>query len=887
MRDFLGWKAGVVRTWLGLVIVGLVAGVAGAEGPMPPAQFLGHPVAADYTLDRWETIVAYFRHVAEHSGRVRLQTLGPTTEGRPLILAVISEPATMGQLGVHQQQQRKIADPRRIASEDEAQSLVQHSKVVVLLNCNLHSTEIASSQMAMELLYELATDRSRRVEEILQGTIVLLIPSANPDGLDKVIDWYERSRGKPWEGSGMPWLYQKYAGHDNNRDWFMLALQETRLITKVLYEEWFPTIVYDIHQMGNSGARFFVPPFHDPKNANVHPLIDQSLLIIGGHMAAELAREKKSGVVHGAIFDNWWAGGFRTTPYRHNMVGILTEAASPLIATPVFQRKSELRGASRGLPQYAMSTSFPDPWPGGWWRLRDVADYEKIACYSLLTLAARYHEMFQGNYLALGREAIHRGRHEPPFAWLVPLDQHDPGTAAKMLAILQATGIEIHRATAPFQADGITYPAGTHILYCAQPYRAHLNDMFERQVYPDRSATPGGPAEPPYDIAGWTLPLQMGVRHLAVSQPFEAAAERLDRVTPPPAHWSGPPDAAHYVVPRGRNDLFRLVHRLNRRGWNYLIYTGRKPLTLEGGTNVPPGSLWIPIAESQRQEFRTLVEGLSLHLAGLAEPPTGKEWQPGRPVRLALYQPWTASMDEGWTRLVLDDFECPYETVHNSQIQAGRLEDRYDCVVIPSIGLRTLLDGREPDTTEPAYVGGVGLSGVLALQDFVRAGGTLVCIDESCALPLSRFNIPVRNRLQGKPSSEFYCPGSVLRVWVDNTHPLGYGLPSWISGYFVDSQAFELIPSDRGNDRAPANRYPAQVVARYGDTVLLESGWIRGGALIADQPAVVEVQYGQGRIVLLGFRVQHRAQPHGTFPLLFNAILRSTLGAPETTRESQ
>jgi hypothetical protein len=877
MRVFHGRQAGEGLAWIGWLLACLVWSAAGAQEPMPPAQFLGHPVAADYTLDRWETIVAYFRHVAEHSGRVRLQTLGPTTEGRPLILAVISDPPTIGQLAVHQQQQRKIADPRRIASEEEARTLTEQSKVVVLINCNLHSTEIASSQMAMELLYELATDRSRRVEEILRGTIVLLIPSANPDGLDKVIDWYERSRGKPWEGSGMPWLYQKYAGHDNNRDWFMLALQETRLITQVLYEQWFPTIVYDIHQMGNSGARFFVPPFHDPKNANVHPLIDQSLLIIGGHMAAELAREKKSGVVHGAIFDNWWAGGFRTTPYRHNMVGILTEAASPLIATPVFQRKSELRGGSRGLPQYAMSTSFPDPWPGGWWRLRDVADYEKIACYSLLTLAARYHEMFQGNYLALGREAIHRGRHQPPFAWLVPIDQRDPGTTAKMLAILRATGIEIHRATAPFQADHITYPAGTYILYCAQPYRAHLNDMFERQVYPDRSATPGGPAEPPYDIAGWTLPLQMGVRHVAVSRPFEADVERLDRIAPPPTQRTGTPDAAHYVIPRGRNDVYRLIARLHRRGLNYRVYTGSKPLALDGDITVPPGSLWIPLQEGNKKEILSFSDGLSLHLIGLSEPPPGKEWQIGRPVRLALYQPWTASMDEGWTRLVLDDFEWPYETIHNSQIQAGRLEDRYDCIVIPSIGLRALLEGQAPDTTEPEYVGGIGLTGVLALQDFVRSGGTLVCIDDSCALPLSRFNIPVRSRLEGKPTSEFYCPGSVLRVWVDNTHPLGYGLPPWISGYFVDSQAFELTAAGRGDERSPASRYPARVVARYGDTVLLESGWIRGGELIADQPAIVEVQYERGQIVLLGFRVQHRAQPHGTFPLLFNAILRSTL----------
>jgi hypothetical protein len=334
------------------------------------------------------------------------------------------------------------------------------------------------------------------------------------------------------------------------------------------------------------------------------------------------------------------------------------------------------------------------------------------------------------------------------------------------------------------------------------------------------------------------------------------------------------------VLQRGPNDVLRLIPRLDRRGIAYRIWTGTSPLSLEGAAELPPGSLWLPQAAQVRQHAAELTDGLSLRLIGLDQPPSGEDWVAGRPVRLAVYQPWTASMDEGWTRWVLDDFGVPYESVHNSQIQAGRLEDRYDCVVLPSIGLRTLLDGQAPDTTAPEYVGGLGLTGVVALQDFVRAGGTLVCIDDACALPLSRFNLPVRNRLEGKPSSEFYCPGSVLRVWVDPTHPVGYGLPRWISGYFVDSQAFELVPAGRGDERSPASRYRTQVVARYGDTVLLESGWIRGGQLLADQPAIVEVQYERGHIVLLGFRVQHRAQPHGTFPLLLNAIFRSTLRGP-------
>lgn len=850
----------------------------GAAPITSPADFVGHPIGADYQLARWEKIVDYFRQLDTQSDRVRVRELGQTTEGLPMILAEISDAGTMRNPALHQSHQRKLSDPRLLETLAEEQRIIAESKVVLLVNCNLHSSETASSQMAMELAYELAATDTPRVREILAHTIVLLVPSANPDGLNKVIDWYEGTLGKPWEGSGMPWLYQKYAGHDNNRDWFMLSLQETRLLTRVLYEEWFPTIVYDVHQMGNRSARFFVPPFHDPKNPNVHPLIDQSLLLIGGHMAAELAGHDKKGVVHGAMYDNWWAGGFRTTPYRHNMVGILTEAASPRIATPVFQEKSELRGA-RGLPDYTMTTAFPEPWPGGWWRLRDVVDYERLACLSLFTLAARYHEMFQGNYLRIAREAIELGKNEPPFAWLVPPGQRDPGSAMKMLRILRATGIEMHLAETPFTADGVEYPSGTYLLYTAQPFRAHLNDMMERQEYPDRAQFPGGPAEQPYDIAGWTLPLQMGVRHVPVAQPFEANARKLEQVDLASAEIHGPNDASAYRIEIGRNADFRLINRLHRSGLELSI----RPSSLGRAVvkSFPPGTVVIRNGEAFRSQLQTLTDGLSVRLAGIPALDDAIESSLVRLAepRTALYQPWTASMDEGWTRYVLDEFEFSYRTLHNAEIRAANLRDRYDCVILPSATPKSIIDGRAPDTTEPAYVGGIGPEGVVSLQSFVREGGTLVCIDASCNLPIEYFNIPVTNIVRGLNSKDFFCPGSLLRISVTPDHPLSYGLPDWVSGYFTQSQAFELLEArDKGREsRHPANRYPASTVARYGDTVLLESGWIRGADRIADQPAIVEVKFGNGRIVLFGFRVQHRAQPHGSFRFLFNAIQRSTI----------
>jgi hypothetical protein len=582
------------------------------------------------------------------------------------------------------------------------------------------------------------------------------------------------------------------------------------------------------------------------------------------------------------MYDNWWQGGFRTTVYRHNMIGLLTEAASVNIASPIFQRKSELHGGPRGMTSYAIATNFPDPWPGGWWRLRDIVEYEKIACMSLFTLAARYHDMFKSNVIKQARDALERGTSEPPCAWLVPPDQRDPRAAAEMLKVLHATGVEVHQARAPFTADGVPYPAGTYVLYCCQPYRSHLNDMMERQAYPNRSAYPGGPPETPYDIAGWTLPLQMGVRVVCVNQPFECRARLLNTIALPTGKVVEKEDAGGYVVPAGANDNYRLMNRLFEADIPCRIVPAPMPWQAATGETVPCGSLLVPDVNGLKRAGPQLLKGISPTLAAISlrGPDVQRVCRSIARPRLGLYQPWIANMDEGWTRLVLDNFEFKYTSIHNAQIRAGNLRDRYDCLVLPSQSSRSIVDGAAVDTTEPQYVGGIGSEGIVALQDFVRAGGTLVCIDDSCDFPIDHFHIPVRNVLRGKASKEFFCPGSLLRIWVDRQHPVGYGMPEWTSGYFTGSQAFEVTEAPKKPDsdpRSPGARFPVHVVARYSDTVLLESGWIRGAELIADKPAVVEVRYGEGRIVLLGFRVQHRAQPHGTFALLFNAILSSTI----------
>ena len=580
-------------------------------------------------------------------------------------------------------------------------------------------------------------------------------------------------------------------------------------------------------------------------------------------MAADLAAAGKKGILTNAMYDNWWNGGNRTTPQRHNMVGVLTEAASVRMASPIFLEHGELRGGARGFANHDPAVNFPDPWAGGWWRLRDIVDYELICARSLLTLAARYKGLFQSNYRAMARSAITKGEQEPPFAWIVPADQDDPGTAAEMIRILHETGIEVFRATKPYRSAQVEYPAGSWILPAAQPYRAHLKDMMERQDYPDRF-TAGGAAETPYDVAGWTLPLQMGVEAVAVSQPFAFEAEPVDRVERPVGGIEGPDRPEVYAIRNRSNDDFTALNALLAAGVE--VEAIRAPARY-AEAELPAGALRFRADDEARRVLHQVLPTVSTRVEALSGgTASGAEAVPAlriKPQRLGVYQPWVSSMDEGWTRLVLEKFGLPFDTLHDAEIQAGALEDRVDALVLASIGAKTLREGFRPDETDPDYVGGLGPDGVDAIRDFVEGGGTLICLENSCRFAIEEFGLPVTDALQGLKSSAFYGPGSVLRVETVATSPIALGMPEEVSAYFDGSLAFELSAPDAG-----------EVAVRYASEDVLESGWLLGPEKLQGKAAVVEVPRGKGRVILFGFPPQHRGQPHGTFRLLFNALLR-------------
>lgn len=820
-------------------LLALTTSVLSAQTTVPtPRAATGLDIGADRVLADWGQITGYFATLAKSSPAVRVDTLGPTTEGRPFVVATISTPENLRRLSAIRSTQAMLADPRRLGAAEEARAIAEQP-VVLVISCNIHATEIGSSQMAMELAHRLATNDT--LQGYLRNVVVLLIPSMNPDGEQLVTDWYRKGVGTKWEGGPLPWVYHHYVGHDNNRDWYMMTQGETKLVSRLLYQTWFPEIFYDVHQQGSNGMRITVPPHVDPIDPYVDPLIVRGINQIGAQMSWALESHGKSGVGDGATYDLWWHGGARSAPTRHNMIGLLTEAASARIASPLTLKPEELQGHARGLPRYERRVNFPNPWPGGTWRLRDIMDYELIAAEALVKLASDQRGEYVRNYVALGRKAIVAGS-QAPFGYRVSAGR-DPEAARRMLEALRWGGVEM----------GTMAGSGDVFIPLAQPYRAHVMDLFDVQRFPKMERYPGGPVEPPYDVAGWTLPLQMGVTVTPIDSAVSARLVPVTAMAPEfPSSACASAGAGSYVV----------LDASDTRSYGIVAraLAAHREVRVKGNGS---GAQFVTAAPSERIVHGCVPRRTSTLPAGA---------RMTRLPRIALYRSWTASIDEGWTRFLLDQERVPYVSLTDSVVKRGKLRDLYDVILVPDMSFREIRDGMSASQVPPQYAGGLGDAGIAELAAFVRAGGTLVLLDRASELATAALDVPVTRitvprqgdeNAQGAGSS-LYAPGSILRVLVDQSSHVSRGMGDSAAVYFTNSVTFD-VPA--GSAAQVIARYPAQ------ESDILLSGYLQGGSAIAGKAAAVEVPVGSGRVVMFGFRVQYRGQSYGTFKMLFNALL--------------
>jgi hypothetical protein len=847
-------------------VLGLLALLGSAQEKVTsPSEFFGHEVGADRKIARWDKIVDYFGRLEKESGKLKVINMGPSTEGNPFLLVIISSPHNLASLDRLQEINAKISDPRGLA-ESDVKKLVNEGRAVICQSMSLHATEIGGTQMAPELAYDLVSRLDEETQLILDNVAFLLIPCFNPDGQIMVTDWYNKTLGTEYEGIGLPWLYHKYAGHDNNRDSDFINLIESVYAARILFRDWIPQAYIDHHHMGGYGARLYVPPYGEPIRPHADPLIWREHSWYGAHIAYKLEEAGKAGILNAAQYPGWGHFGWHWITPFHNIAGMLTESASARLATPLYIHPEQLRGGARQFPDYEAQSTFPNPWPGGWWRLRDIVEQQKIASWALLDIAARNRETVLWNAYLKAKRQTERGARGKPAAYIVPSVQHDPLTARKMINTLRLSGIEVQQARKEFGADGVIYPEGSFLISLAQPKMGLIRNMLGRTLYADNEWTRAKDGSPlrPYDMATHTMAEFMGIRVDPVDELPGGNYEIL--MSDVPSQGTVDVSSSGYVLDGRLNAAFKAVNLLLDKG----IAVRRVDSPVSGSALRPGDFIVAAAAPSAMLEEAAKTTGVDF--AALNIFPEKGIHEVER-MRTGMYQRyWGGNMDEGWTRLLLEQFAFPYTTLMDAEIKKGGLNARYDVIILPHdstgmiTGERLESYGGPMPAYPPEYRSGIGKEGVEAIKVFVEKGGILVALGEASNFAIQKLGLSVRDALDRPTSKEFFCPGSTLKVTFDNTHHLAYGMPPEGLVLFWSSPAFEITPSQHNE------RY--ETIVRYADRDILQSGWLIGEKHLAKKPAMISAELGKGKVILIGFRTQHRSQTHGTFKLLFNCLLR-------------
>lgn len=886
-----------------------------------PKEFFGHEIGADYVLPNYQQLTAYWKKLDAESDRMKLVEIGKTAEGRTQLMAIVTSPDNHKNLARYQEISRRLAHAEGL-TDAEARQLAREGKAVVWIDGGLHSTEVLGAQQLMETLYQFVSKNDEETLRILDDVIILFV-HANPDGHDLVADWYMREKEPTRRRSGgIPRLYQKYIGHDNNRDFFASTQPESKNMNRQLYLEWFPQIMYNHHQTGPAGTVMFAPPFRDPFNYVYDPLIVTGLDLVGAAMHNRFVAENKPGTTmrRGANYSTWWNGGLRTTVYFHNMIGLLTETiGNPTPMEIPFRPERQLPHAD-----------LPFPIAPQKWHFRQSIDYSVTANYAVLDVASRFRETFLYNFYQMGRNSIQRGSQDSwtvypkridavqeaiaqaskasssanrvasgdesqqyyqmlrdpalrdPRGYILPADQPDFPTAGKFITALLETGVTVHRATADFTVNGKKYPAGSFVVKTAQAYRPHVLDMFEPQDHPNDFRYEGGPPIPPYDNAGWTLAYQMGVKFDRILDGFDGPFEKITgTVAPLPAgKVNGTAGKAAGFVLSGRyNDGFRAANRLLAAGET--VYRLAQPWK-QGNKTYEAGSFYVAAKGSTAGAVQQLAAELSLNFDAVAGKPDGEQYLLRKP-RIALWDRYGGSMPSGWTRWIMEQFEFPFKVVYPQELDGGKLREKYDVIVfvtgaIPAgRGTQSANESRIPAEFRH-MLGAVSVENTVPkLREFLEAGGTIITIGSSTNLA-RHLGLPVESKLtnasgRALPRDEYYVPGSILEARLDNAHPLTFGMDDRADFFFNNSPVFKL---EKGAEAAGLKQ-----VAWFDSKEPLRSGWAWGQHHLEGGTAIIEAPVGKGKLLLFGPEILNRAQPHGTFKLFFNGI---TLESAERAR---
>ena len=891
----------VLVLWLGL------SPAATAQEIPHPTDFFGFEIGTDGELARYPKILEYLQLLADRSDRIEYEERGTTTLGNPYVLATISSPENLTRMDRLVEINHRLNDPRGL-SEADAMALAREGVPFYFLYATIHSTEVGNTQTIIRIAHRMATEQSPEIAELLDNVVLLVVPSQNPDGQVLVVDhWYE-TEGTDYNRT-YPDLYHHYTGHDDNRDWFMFTQTETRLALDI-HRELKPQVTHDMHQMGSTGARIFVPPFQDPHDPNIHPLLLQGQAQIGTAMASALIAEGKGGVVYGQQYDLWAPA--RQYMLYHGQPRILTEIASARLADPFVNPA----GPDVPLGPQETRVNFPLPYDRGSWRLGDIVDYGFTAVFAALDQVAKHRTAWMENYYRVHRDWVDRD--EAPYAFVVSADQRDPFETYELLELLHTGEVEIHRARQPFTAGGEPYPTGSWVIQLAQPAGAFAKTMLEEQVYPDLRYYPGGPPIPPYDVTAQTLGMLMGVDVDQVDEPVLADLELLDEIAPNRTPMPAAPGWGYLVGPES-NAAFLAAARLQRAG--VPLYRAGDEFESDGRAYAP-GTWLVPPSRDAAEILEGVSRETGLVVGGADEAPEVPGFRLGAQTRVGLWR-GANNMPGGWMRWLFEQYELGHIEISSLDFD-GELSAKYDVIVLPAGTTRSrIVSGLDPERHDEMWrwAYGVGDEGWRKLAQWVQDGGTLVALGSAVSTARELLDLPIepvlpqrrgrpaptsqssqsggggetaglRETFQSpaqllaalrdrvvEPTSLFYCPGSLLKQEFNPHHPVAFGMPERWPVFFRFDQAYRLTPSF---DIA------AETVSRYPDEAnMVASGWLLGDDLLRNQANVVAFTVGRGSVVTLGSQLAFRTQTRGTFKLLFNAIFQGpaeTISALELAR---
>ncbi len=849
------------------------------NGIQTPKEFFGFKPGADRMLFSYEQLISYLQKLDEVSPKIKLEEIGKTPLGKPMYIAFISSEENINNLDKLKEINKELALNPAL-SEEQREKYFSEGKVFVLGTLSMHSDEVGPSQAAPLVAYNLVTSDDPEMLEVLNNVVYMMVPSHNPDGMDKVVEHYNKYKGTKYESSSMPGVYHKYIGHDNNRDFVTLTQEDTKAIARIYNKTWFPQVMVEKHQMGKTGPRYFVPPMHDPIAENVDAGIWNWTGVFGSKLITDMTKAGLKGVSQHYLFDDYWPGSTETAIWK-NVIGFLTECASANYATPVYVEPNELNVYGKGLSEYEKSINMPQPWQGGWWRLSDIVEYEVVSTKSILETASQHREEILMYRNDLCRKEVELGKTEPPYYYILPQKQHDKSELLDLVNLLDEHGINVYFLKKSITINNQICEEGDFIIPLAQPFRAFIKEVMEKQNYPVRHYTPNGKIMKPYDITSWSLPLHKGVTSVEVNEKVLIPQSDMEKVIAPVSIKMRPGleyDAVLFTA--ANNESYKAAFTALSSG----IEVERLTEAVEvKGEKVPAGSFLIDLSFNNRKEVDKLIGGLSvppMYLVSASGYKTEKLVKP----KVALVETNFHDMDAGWTRFVFDNYGIDYTILMPEDFEKTELTKKFDVIVFPSVNKSVLMEGKYKSGERyyipqypPEFTKGIGKKGMEMLMTFLDKGGIIVSWGNSTEMFMGtleikhgekdkeEFQLPVRDISKSLSKNGLYVPGSLLRVELTNDNPLTYGMQDEIGVFFRGKPVFATSIPHFDMDR--------RVIAKFPKENIMMSGYAEKVEKLKYKTAMVWLKKGKGQLVLFGFNPQFRGSTNVSFKLLFNSLL--------------